>query len=99
LALGHVKALEKLQTHPGVVIYNLGTGIGYSVLDMVKAFEKACGHTIPYQIVDRRPGDIAQCYADPTLAAKELGWQATRGLEEMCEDTWHWQSENPKGFS
>jgi UDP-glucose 4-epimerase len=99
LALGHVKALEKLQTQPGVVIYNLGTGIGYSVLDMVKAFEKASGRTIAYQIVDRRSGDIAQCYADPTLAARELGWKASRGLAEMCEDTWRWQSENPQGFS
>ncbi len=99
LALGHLKALEELASNPGVVIYNLGTGNGYSVLDMVKAFEKASGKEVPYKIVARRPGDIAQCFADPALAAKELGWKATRGLEEMCEDTWRWQSENPKGFS
>ncbi len=99
LALGHLKALEKLATNPGVVIYNLGTGNGYSVLDMVKAFEKASGRKVAYKITPRRPGDIAACFADPALAAKELGWKAERGLEEMCEDTWRWQSENPKGFS
>lgn len=99
LALGHLKALEKLSSKPGVVIYNLGTGNGYSVLDMVKAFEHASGNKVPYTIVERRLGDIAQCYADAALAATELGWKATRGLEEMCEDTWRWQSENPNGFS
>ena len=99
LALGHLKALEKLAVNPGVVIYNLGTGNGYSVLDMVKAFEKASGRKVAYKITPRRPGDIAACYADPTLAAKELGWRAERGLEEMCEDTWRWQSQNPKGFA
>ncbi len=99
LAQGHLKALEKLSTQPGVVIYNLGTGNGYSVLDMVKAFESASGKKVAYKIVERRQGDIAQCFADPGLAATELGWKATRGLEEMCEDTWRWQSENPKGFS
>ncbi|HIP38213.1 MAG TPA: UDP-glucose 4-epimerase GalE [Desulfocapsa sulfexigens] len=98
LALGHLAALEKFASRPGVVICNLGTGNGYSVLDMVKAFEKASGKKVPYKIVDRRPGDIAQCFADPALAAKELGWKATRGLNEMCEDTWRWQSNNPKGF-
>jgi len=98
LALGHLKALQKLEEKPGVAIYNLGTGTGYSVLDMVKAFEKASGKKVAYKIVDRRAGDIAQCFANPALAAKELGWKATRGLEEMCEDTWRWQSENPKGF-
>lgn len=98
LAQGHLKALAKLTTNPGVVIYNLGTGNGYSVLDMVKAFEKASAKKIAYKIVERRAGDIAQCYANPALAEKELGWKATRGLEEMCEDTWRWQSENPKGF-
>ena len=98
LALGHLKALEKLSSQPGVVIYNLGTGNGYSVLDMVKAFEHASSEKVAYRIVERRQGDIAQCYADPTLAAKELGWKAERGLEEMCEDTWRWQSQNPKGF-
>jgi len=99
LAIGHLRALEKLSMKPGVVIYNLGTGNGYSVLDMVKAFEQASGKKVAYKIVERRPGDIAQCFADPALAAKELGWKATRGLEEMCEDTWRWQSENPNGFS
>jgi UDP-glucose 4-epimerase len=98
LALGHVKALEKLTTNPGVVIYNLGTGNGYSVLDMVKAFEKASGKTVAYQIVDRRPGDIATCYANPAKAKEEMGWEATRGIEEMCNDAWRWQSDNPNGY-
>lgn len=98
LANGHLKALEKLETNPGVVTYNLGTGRGYSVLDVVKAFEKASGKAVSYQIVDRRPGDVAQCYADPAKAERELGWKATRGIDEMCADTWHWQSENPNGF-
>lgn len=99
LAKGHLKALEKLSSNPGVVIYNLGTGNGYSVLDMVKAFESASGEKVAYKIVERRQGDIAQCFADPGLAAKELDWKATRGLKEMCEDTWRWQSQNPQGFS
>jgi UDP-glucose 4-epimerase len=99
LALGHIKAIEKLADNPGVVIYNLGTGTGYSVLDMVKGFEKACQRKVPYKIVARRPGDIAVCYADPSKAREELGWQATRGIEEMCEDAWRWQSENPAGFN
>ncbi len=99
LALGHLKALDKLTAKPGVVIYNLGTGNGYSVLDMVKAFEKASNKKVAYKIVARRVGDIAQCFANPALAFTELGWKAERGLEEMCEDTWRWQSENPKGFS
>ncbi len=98
LALGHIKALEKLSLKPGVVIYNLGTGNGYSVLDMVKAFENASGKDVAYTIVKRRQGDIAQCFADPALATRELDWKATRGLEEMCEDTWRWQSLNPEGF-
>jgi UDP-glucose 4-epimerase len=98
LALGHLKALEKLDEKPGVVTYNLGTGQGYSVLDLVRAFARACGREIPYRIAPRRPGDIAQCYADPSLARKELGWEATRGLKEMCEDTWRWQSMNPNGY-
>ncbi len=98
LALGHIKALEKLAANPGVVIYNLGTGQGCSVLDLVKNFEKVSGRKIPYKIVGRRPGDIAQCYADPGKAGRELGWQAARGIEEMCEDTWRWQSQNPQGF-
>jgi UDP-glucose 4-epimerase len=91
LALGHLKALEKLKTKPGVLTCNLGTGQGYSVLEMVAAFGKACGKPVPFQIVDRRPGDIAACYADPSKAKAELGWQAERGLEQMCADAWHWQ--------
>ena len=98
LALGHLRALEKLVDTPGVLTCNLGTGRGYSVLDMVRAFEAACGRTIPYRIVDRRSGDIAQCYADPSLARQELGWQATRDLGEMCADSWRWQSANPQGY-
>ncbi len=99
LALGHLKALEKLNSKPGVVTYNLGTGKGYSVLDMVKAFEKASAKTVIYEIVERRAGDIAACYANPALALEELGWKASRDLEEMCEDTWRWQSLNPTGYS
>ena len=99
LAQGHVKALEKLKTNPGLVTYNLGTGNGYSVLDVVKAFAEASGREIPYEIVDRRPGDIATCYADPKLANEELGWTAERGIKEMCEDSWRWQSNNPKGYN
>lgn len=98
LALGHVRALEKLTENPGVVTYNLGTGRGYSVLEMLAAFEKASGKKIPYEIVDRRPGDIAACYADPSLAQQELNWRAQRGIDEMCIDTWRWQSANPNGF-
>jgi UDP-glucose 4-epimerase len=98
LALGHLKALEKLATHPGLVTYNLGTGQGYSVLEMVEAFRQASGREIPYQITERRPGDIAACYADPSLAARELGWKAERGLKEMCEDSWRWQQHNPAGY-
>lgn len=98
LAIGHVKALDKLMEDHEVHIYNLGTGHGYSVLDMIKAFSKACGKEIPYAIKPRRPGDIATCYADPALAKKELGWEAERGLEEMCEDGWRWQSNNPDGY-
>ena len=98
LAIGHVKALKKIEEKAGVCIYNLGTGNGYSVLDMVKAFGKACGKEIPYEIKARRPGDIATCYADPSKAKAELGWEATRGLDEMCEDSWRWQSNNPDGY-
>ena len=98
LAIGHVKALKKIEDKSGVSIYNLGTGNGYSVLDIVKAFEKACGKEIPYIIRERRPGDIATCYADPAKAKEELGWVAERGLDEMCEDTWRWQSSNPNGY-
>jgi len=98
LAIGHLRALEKLTSNPGVVTYNLGTGRGYSVLEMAAAFEKACGKKIPYEIVERRPGDIAECYADPTLANQELGWSADREVEEMCADSWRWQSRNPEGY-
>ncbi len=98
LARGHLKALEKLAQQPGLVTYNLGTGQGYSVLDMVKAFEKACGHTIAYQIAPRRPGDIAACYADPHKAQSELNWQATHSIEDMANSSWHWQSSNPNGY-
>ncbi|MBT4838330.1 MAG: UDP-glucose 4-epimerase GalE [Methylococcales bacterium] len=98
LAKGHVKALAKLSQSPGLVTYNLGTGQGYSVLEMVKAFEKTVGKSIPYQIVARRPGDIAECYADPGFAEKEIGWKAEKTLEDMTEDTWRWQSNNPNGF-
>lgn len=98
LAKGHIKALDKLKTNCGLVTYNLGTGNGYSVLDMVKAFSKASGQDVPYKIVDRRPGDVAMCYADPTKANVELGWKAQYGIKEMCEDTWRWQSNNPNGY-
>ncbi len=98
LALGHVKALDKLFQSPGVVIYNLGTGKGYSVLEMVRTFVEASGRAIPYLIVGRRPGDIAACYADPDKAFRELGWKAQYGLREMCEDSWRWQKNNPKGY-
>ncbi len=99
LAKGHVKALQALKDKPQVLIVNLGTGNGYSVLDMIKAFKKVSGKDIPYQIVDRRPGDIATCYADPAYARRILGWKAQFGLEEMCQDTWRWQSKNPNGFT
>ncbi|AUD59836.1 UDP-glucose 4-epimerase [Shewanella hafniensis] len=99
LANGHLKALAKLATKPGLVTYNLGTGQGYSVLDMVHAFERACGNTIAYQIAPRRPGDIAACYADPTHAREDLGWQATHTLEDMANSSWHWQSTNPNGYN
>ncbi len=98
LAKGHLKAIEKLEDRPGVVTYNLGTGQGYSVLDVVKAFEKASGQEIPYKITDRRPGDIASCYADPSKAKKELGWQTEYDLLDMCKHAWRWQSQNPEGY-
>ncbi|MDE6616647.1 MAG: UDP-glucose 4-epimerase GalE [Lachnospiraceae bacterium] len=98
LAEGHIKALEKLSTHPGLVTYNLGTGKGYSVLDIIHNFEKACGKEIPYKITERRPGDIDMCYADPEKAKKELGWEAKRDIDKMCEDAWRWQSKYPKGL-
>ena len=98
LADGHVKALEKMKSTKGVSIYNLGTGKGCSVLDVVKAYEKACGKEIPYVIKERRAGDIAQCYADSTKAQKELGWKAQYDIEDMCADSWNWQSHNPNGY-
>ncbi len=98
LAMGHVRALDKLSDTPKVRIYNLGTGRGYSVLEMIQAFSEACQKPIPYSIKPRRPGDIAVCYADPSLAQKELGWTAERGLMEMCEDSWRWQTKNPNGY-
>ena len=98
LARGHVKAIEKLADREGVSIYNLGTGKGYSVLEVVHAFEKACGHPIPYEIRERRPGDIATCYCDPRKAKEELGWEAEYGIEDMCRDSWRWQSQNPDGY-
>lgn len=99
LAEGHVKALDNiLEGGKGVQVFNLGTGHGYSVLDIVKAFEKASGKKVPYKIVERRPGDIATCYSDPSKAKEVLGWEAKRGLAEMCEDSWRWQSQNPNGF-
>jgi UDP-glucose 4-epimerase len=98
LAKAHLRALKKLQEDPGVLAYNLGTGQGYSVLDMIKAFEKASGTTIPYTLAPRRKGDIACCYADPSLAEQELGWKAERGIDSMCADTWNWQVKNPQGY-
>jgi UDP-glucose 4-epimerase len=98
LAEGHLKALEKLNENPGIVVYNLGTGIGYSVLEVVAAYEKALGRKIPYDIVERRPGDIAECYADPSKALKELNWTAKKGIDEMCRDSWLWQQKNPDGY-
>lgn len=99
LAIGHLRALEKLAENPGVVTYNLGTGHGYSVLEMVKAFERASNKKVPYRIAPRRAGDIAQCFANPGLAKQELGWSAEHGIDEMCADTWKWQSNNPQGYS
>ena len=98
LAKGHVKALKKIEENPGLAIYNLGTGKGYSVLDIVKNFEAATGVKIPYVIKPRRAGDIATCYCDASKAEKELGWKAENGIREMCEDSWRWQSDNPQGY-
>lgn len=98
LADGHLLALKKISDHVGVVTYNLGTGHGYSVLDMIAAFSKACGHNVPYEIEGRRPGDIDICYADPSYAKAELGFEAKRNLEDMCADTWRWQTQNPEGY-
>jgi UDP-glucose 4-epimerase len=98
LAFGHIAAVQKLAQDPGVTAYNLGTGQGYSVLDMVAAFERACGKPIPYQIVGRRPGDVSEAYADPSWAQRQLGWRAQKGVDEMCADVWRWQSQNPNGY-
>ncbi len=98
LANDHLKALEKLESETGIVTYNLGTGNGYSVLDMVKAFSEASGREVSYKIVDRRPRDVAMCYANPKKANEELGWEAKFGVKEMCEDAWRWQSNNPNGY-
>ena len=98
LARGHVNAIRKLEDKEGVSVYNLGTGHGYSVLQVVDAFSKACGHDIPYVIQPRRAGDISTCYCDPSKAARELDWTAQFGIEEMCRDSWNWQSRNPNGY-
>jgi UDP-glucose 4-epimerase len=99
LAKGHIKALAKLEQTPGCITHNLGTGRGYSVLEMVAGMEEASGQKVPYQIVGRREGDIAACFADPTLAREELNWIAEKGLKQMCEDTWNWQVNNPEGYN
>ena len=99
LALGHLKALERLEKHQECLCVNLGTGVGYSVLDMVRAFEKASGKNVPFKIAPRRPGDIASCYADPATALAVLGWRAERDLQAMCADAWRWQSGNPNGYA
>lgn len=99
LAKGHVKALDKIKENPGVKIYNLGTGKGYSVLDVIKAFGKACKKEVPYEIKARRAGDIDACYADASLAKKELGWEARYGIDDMCRDLWNWQTKNPNGYN
>ncbi len=99
LAIGHVKAIEKLSSNPGLVTYNLGTGVGYSVMDIIKNYEAACGKELPFVIDPRRPGDAAVCYSDASKAERELGWTAKRGIKEMCEDSWRWQSKNPQGYS
>jgi UDP-glucose 4-epimerase len=98
LAQGHVRTVPTLMENPGLVTLNLGTGRGYSVLEMIQGFEKACGKPIPYKIMPRRPGDIAACFADPARAERELGWRAARNLDDMCRDTWRWQSMNPNGY-
>ncbi len=98
LAVGHVAAVRRLAERPGVLTVNLGTGRGYSVIEVVRAFEKACGRPVPFEIVARRPGDVAQCYAEPGLAEQELGWRAGRGIDEMCADAWRWQRANPQGY-
>ena len=98
LAKGHINALKKLEDRPGLIIHNLGTGRGYSVLDVIRGFERATGRKIPHRIAGRRSGDAPAVYADSSLAATELGWRAERGIETMCRDAWNWQQKNPKGF-
>ena len=98
LATGHVNAIDKIKENPGVKVYNLGTGKGYSVLDVIKNFSEASGIDIPYVITDRRPGDIAECYSDATLAKEELGWEAKYDIKEMCADSWNWQKNNPNVY-
>jgi UDP-glucose 4-epimerase len=98
LALGHLRALDKLEENPGLVTYNLGTGQGYTVLEMLEAFRKACGRPVPHEIVARRSGDVSATYADPSKAERELGWKAERGIDAICEDSWRWQSANPHGY-
>ena len=98
LARGHISALKKMEHETGVFVYNLGTGRGYSVLEVVAAFERACGHAVPYKIAPRRPGDIAVCYCDPSRAQRELGWKAQYDIDEMCQDSYRWQTMNPQGF-
>jgi UDP-glucose 4-epimerase len=98
LAAGHLNALAKLFKKPGLITCNLGTGRGYSVLEIIAAFEKASGKKVPYRVIGRRPGDIAECYADPTLAASELNWRAVRGIDDMCRSAWLWQNSNPRGY-
>jgi UDP-glucose 4-epimerase len=98
LAKGHIAALKKLEENPGLVIHNLGTGQGYSVLDVINAFEKASGQNVNYRITDRRAGDAPAVYSDPSKAEQELGWKAELGLEEMCQDAWRWQQKNPQGY-
>ena len=98
LARGHVAAIEYVDTHPGCEVFNLGTGVGYSVLDMVNTFQSVNNVPVPYQIVERRPGDLATCYADPVKSAEILGWKAEKTLSDMCQDSWRWQSQNPNGF-
>ena len=99
LAAGHLKALQAMGENGGINAWNLGTGAGYSVLEMIRAFEQASGQPVPYKLVERRPGDIAECWADPSKAARELGWKAERGLPEIMSDTWRWQSDNPQGYA
>lgn len=98
LARGHLRALDRVRVTSGIEAYNLGTGVGYSVLEVVRSFTKATGKEIPYVITERRPGDIAECYADPSKAHRELGWKAEKTLEEMCRDSWRWQKNNPHGY-